>query len=63
MTRSTKTSIALFCLSCALGITPAAADDVARNTRYLALGDISAAERSMDCLYFGNKFYLGRLYS
>src|SRR6266567_1225883 len=39
MTQSTKISIALFLLSCALGIPPAAADDVARNTRYLALGD------------------------
>jgi len=39
MARSTKTSTALFFLSCALAITPAAATDLPRNTRYLALGD------------------------
>src|SRR6202040_1386124 len=39
MARSTKTSTALFFLGCALAITPAAATDLPRNTRYLALGD------------------------
>ena len=39
MTRSIKTLATLFFVGCALAITSAAATDLPRNTRYLALGD------------------------